>query len=326
MVEKDAPPLLERRPDRGSTRSSTQPEPTPARLRPGSGRVVIEHVRPAVDDGRFPIKRTPGEWVDVVADIFADAYDELGAILRHRPVRGNDEHAWRPIRMSLLQPGTDQWTARFEIDQMGWHEYSIVAWVDRFQTWRRDVRVKASAAYLQEGGRPAFEARLVLAATLGASYGIYSGFEVCERRAVPDSEEYADSEKYQYRRWDWNRPESIAELVARINQIRRRHRALQEDRSLRFHETSNSAIIAYTKSSPDGRETLLMIVSLDPRNMQHGLVRVPLDRLQASGGHPDRFEVRDLLDGTAYSWRGEWNYVSLDPGVRQAHLFALGAA
>ena len=70
MVEKDAPPLLERRPDRGSTRSSTQPEPTPARLRPGSGRVVIEHVRPAVDDGRFPIKRTPGEWVDVVADIF----------------------------------------------------------------------------------------------------------------------------------------------------------------------------------------------------------------------------------------------------------------
>src|SRR3954467_2245943 len=81
-------------------------------------------------------------------------------------------------------------------------------------------------AYLQQGGRPAFEARLVLAATLGATYGIYSGFELCDNRAVPGTEEYQNSEKYQVRHWDWNRPGHIKELVARVNTIRRSHPAL----------------------------------------------------------------------------------------------------
>src|SRR3954468_22038749 len=94
--------------------------------------------------------------------------------------------------------------------------------------------------YLQHGGRPAFEARLILAATLGASYGIYSGFELCEHRAVrPGSEEYLDSEKYQYRKWNWDRGGRVSELIARVNQIRCGHRALQFDRSLQFHDTDN---------------------------------------------------------------------------------------
>src|SRR6185295_13512948 len=109
-------------------------------------------------------------------------------------------------------------------------------------------------AYLQGGGRPAFQARLLLAATLGANYGIYSGFELCEARSVPGTEEYADSEKYQIRTWDWERPGHIKELVARVNAIRREHRALHSDRSLRFSVTDNPEIIAYTKSDPEGAE------------------------------------------------------------------------
>ena len=171
-------------------------------------------------------------------------------------------------------------------------------------------------AYLQEGGRPAFEARLLLAATLGASYGIYSGFELCEDRAVaPGSEEYADSEKYQYRKRDWNAPSGIAPLIQRINAIRRAHPALQTDRTLSFHATDNDHIIAYSKTSADGDDRIFTIVNLDPRQMQHGFVDVPVD--------DDAFVVRDLLDDTDYTWHRGWNYVRLDPGVRQGHVLWL---
>src|SRR5262249_31530172 len=169
-------------------------------------------------------------------------------------------------------------------------------------------------------GRPAFEARLLLAATLGASYGIYSGFELAEGQAVPGTEEYADSEKYQIRKWDWDRPGRITELIARVNGIRRRHRALQSDRTLRFHAPDNPDIIAYSKTAPDRSETLLTIVSLDPHHMQHGHVEVPLDSVRSLGaGLPDSlrirepridetYTVRDLLDDVEYPWRGAWNY------------------
>ncbi|OLC40992.1 MAG: alpha-1,4-glucan--maltose-1-phosphate maltosyltransferase, partial [Acidobacteria bacterium 13_1_40CM_65_14] len=173
-------------------------------------------------------------------------------------------------------------------------------------------------AYLQHGGCPAFEARLLLAATLGANYGIYSGFELCEGRALaPGSEEYADSEKYQYRKWDWDRTGHISELIARINQIRHHHAALQFDRTLQFHETDNPEIIAYSKASPDGADVVLTIVNLDPRHMQHGHVRAP-------GVEPDEaYTVHDLIDDTSYEWRGDWNYVRFDPDIRQGHILWL---
>src|SRR5262249_31956661 len=133
-------------------------------------------------------------------------------------------------------------------------------------------------AYLQEGGRPAFEARLLLAATLGASYGIYSGFEFCDNRAVAGTEEYVNSEKYQIRARDWNQTGNIRELVARVNKIRRECRALRFDRGLRFHETDNPQIIAYSKSAPDDpRGQVFVVINLDPHNMQHGFVRTPPD-------------------------------------------------
>ena len=172
--------------------------------------------------------------------------------------------------------------------------------------------------YLQTGGRPAFEVRLVLAATLAASYGIYSGYELCEHvPARPGSEEYLDSEKYQLRKWDWDRPGHIKELIARVNTIRRRHPALQIDRTLQFHATDNPEIIAYSKTSADGGETIFTIVNLDPHHMQHGHVEIPWMASEES------YTVRDLVDDIDYRWRNAWNYVRFDPDIRQGHILWL---
>jgi starch synthase (maltosyl-transferring) len=179
--------------------------------------------------------------------------------------------------------------------------------------------------YLQTGGRAAFAVRLVLAATLGASFGIYSGFELCENTPVrAGSEEYLDSEKYQIRIRDFTRGDSLAELIARVNAIRRAHAALQFDRGLRFHDTDNPQLLCYSKRAPDGRDLVLVVVNLDPFHMQHGHVRLPL----ADWNLPaDRAVVaRDLLSDETYAWQGEWNYVRLDPPARVAHVIALAAA
>lgn len=172
--------------------------------------------------------------------------------------------------------------------------------------------------YLQKGGRPAFQVRLVLAATLGASYGIYSGFELCENEAVPGTEEYLHSEKYEYWPRDWNRPGHIKDLVRTVNRIRREHPALQFDSGLQFFEADNPNVIFYGKTSPDGSDTILVVVNLDAGSMQHGQIRMPLDLLGLPAG--DSYEVVDLLDGVRYTWQGEWNYVRLDPEIRPAHI------
>ncbi len=174
-------------------------------------------------------------------------------------------------------------------------------------------------AYLQRGGRPAFQVRLVLAATLGASYGIYSGFELGENVPVREgSEEYLDSEKYQVRHRDYQQAGSLAEMIGRINGIRRDHPSLQHDWGLSFHQTDNPEILAYSKRSIDSRDIVMVVVNLDPFNMQHGFVQLPL----ATWGVPPHqsIDVQDLLSGERYFWRGEWNYVRLDPQGRVAHI------
>jgi starch synthase (maltosyl-transferring) len=176
--------------------------------------------------------------------------------------------------------------------------------------------------YLQKGGRAAFEVRLVLAATLGASYGIYSGFELLENTPVREgSEEYLDSEKYQIRVRDYTRADSLAGLIARVNEIRREHRALQFDTGLEFHETDNERLLCYSKRAPDKTDPILVVVNLDPVNMQHGHVKLPL----YDWGIPldGAVEARDLLSDETYLWQGEWNYVRLDPPSRVAHILAL---
>ncbi len=173
--------------------------------------------------------------------------------------------------------------------------------------------------YLQHGGRPAFEVRLVLAATLGASYGIYSGYELAENVPVkPGSEEYLDSEKYQIRPRNFDQPGNLSGLIRTVNAIRREHPALQHDHGLAFHSTDNPELLCYSKRSGDGTDLILCIVNVDAFKMQHGYVELPLSAW-GFGPH-DTVEVIDLLSGERYYWRGARNYVRLEPGSRPAHI------
>ena len=167
--------------------------------------------------------------------------------------------------------------------------------------------------FLQMGGRAAFGIRLLLAATLGANYGIYGpAFELMEHVPVRHgSEEYLDSEKYEIRHWDLERPDSLRPLIARVNAIRNENAALQNDWSLKFHSTDNDQLIAYTKESDDRSNLILTVVNLDPHHTQSGFVTLPLEELGISA---DRgFEAEDLLTGERYMWQGPRNYVELNP-------------
>jgi starch synthase (maltosyl-transferring) len=176
-------------------------------------------------------------------------------------------------------------------------------------------------AYLQTGGRPAFAVRAVLAATLSPSYGIYGpAFELCENQPrEPGSEEYLNSEKYEIKQWDLNRSDSLKDLVARLNRIRRENPALQSDGGLRFHPVDNEQLLCYSKSSPEGTHRLILVVNLDPRGRQSGWVDLPVSEWGLPAGQP--YEVEDLLTGARYTWRGGRNFVELSPASAPAHLF-----
>ncbi|WPO71257.1 MULTISPECIES: alpha-1,4-glucan--maltose-1-phosphate maltosyltransferase [unclassified Streptomyces] len=180
-------------------------------------------------------------------------------------------------------------------------------------------------AYLQEGGRPAFEVRAVLAATLSPTWGLYSGFELCENTAVrPGSEEYLNSEKYELRPRDWESAEregrTIAPLITRLNHVRRANPALRQLRNLHFHPTDKEAVIAYSKSAadPQGSNMVLVVANLDPHHTQEATVslNMPLLGLDWHESVP----VRDELTGETYHW-GRANYVRLEPGRAPAHVF-----
>jgi starch synthase (maltosyl-transferring) len=177
--------------------------------------------------------------------------------------------------------------------------------------------------YLVSGGRPAFEVRLILAGTLAASYGIYSGFEVCENLPVrPGSEEYLDSEKYQIKPRDYNAPGNLKELIARLNGIRRAHPALQQNATLAFYGTDTPQLLCYGKTAGDDR--VYVVASTDPHWEQAGWVQFPTWELGL--GSRDRFVVEDLLDGARYTWTGEWNFVRLGPGQKMAHVLVVRSA
>jgi starch synthase (maltosyl-transferring) len=177
--------------------------------------------------------------------------------------------------------------------------------------------------YLQHGGPAAFQVRLVLAATLGASYGIYGPpYEECIGTAVrPGSEEYLDSEKYQVRHWDWDRPNVFRELIGRINRIRRENPALHSNDRLRFYPVDNEQLLFYGKTTADLSSIILVVVNLDPHNAQSGWVRVPAGEFGLKPG--DSYQVHDLLTDARYLWYGEHNYVRLDPSAAAAHVFRL---
>jgi len=174
--------------------------------------------------------------------------------------------------------------------------------------------------YLQFGGRAAFQIRLVLAATLGASYGVYGpAFELCESRALPGTEEYQDSEKYQVRHWDRDRPGDIRDFIARVNRIRRENPCLQSDWNLRFHPVDNDRLICFSKKSGDLENVLLMVVNLDPHHAQQGWLQVPLRELGLSDTDP--YQMHDLLGEARFLWEGENNFVRLEPSESTAYLF-----
>ena len=178
-------------------------------------------------------------------------------------------------------------------------------------------------AYLQEGGEPAFAVRLVLAATLGASYGIYGpAFERCERAPrEPGSEEYSHSEKYEVRAWDPRSGPDLQRLIARVNRIRREHRALQTNATLRFHGIDSDQLIVYSKVAEDRSGAILVVANLDPFNVRSGWTDLSLGELGIEPGAG--IEAVDLLTGDRFPWRGAHNFVKLDPAERPAHVLSV---
>ncbi len=175
--------------------------------------------------------------------------------------------------------------------------------------------------YLQKGGKAAFMTRLVLAATLSANYGIYGpAFELTENTPKePGSEEYVYSEKYEIKRWDIDRPDSLKNFISRVNRIRRENIALRRNRNLWFNATNNEQLICYSKHTDDLSNIILVVVNLDPHNVQAGTVNVPLKAWGFDAEKP--YRVHDLLSDEYYSWHGEWNYVELKSDTRPAHIF-----
>jgi starch synthase (maltosyl-transferring) len=181
---------------------------------------------------------------------------------------------------------------------------------------------------LQEGGRPAFQLRLILAGTLSANYGLYGpAYELAENvPAVPapgktESEEYMNSEKYEIRQRDRNAPGSLVPLITKLNQLRRSNAALRSNESLHFHSIDNPKLICYSKSTSDFENVILTIVNLDASYDQSGWVDLDLGKLNLKPN--ESFIVEDLLRGEQYAWSGSHNYVALQPGTRPAHIFRI---
>jgi starch synthase (maltosyl-transferring) len=178
-------------------------------------------------------------------------------------------------------------------------------------------------AYLQEGGPAAFRVRAVLAALAAPSWGMYSGYELCERVAAAEgSEEYANSEKYELRPRTWDRTDSLAPFVTRLNEIRRRHReAIALLPALRLQEIKNESMLCVSRMSQSRDDVLLVVVNLDPHHVQEGTIWLDLEALGIAGDIP--FEAHDELSGATYVWQGPESYVRLDPAVQPAHVLHL---
>jgi starch synthase (maltosyl-transferring) len=175
--------------------------------------------------------------------------------------------------------------------------------------------------YLQQGGRPAFQTRLVLAASLGGNYGIYSGFEISEAAALPGREEYLNSEKYEIRARNLEQPGNIGWDIRLMNRLRREHPALQRFANLRFYNAFNDNILYYGKFSDDLSDVLLFHVCLDPHNAQETTFEVPFWEF----GWPDDsyIEVEDMVSGNYFAWQGKMQFLRLDPYYKPYAIWRL---
>ncbi len=175
--------------------------------------------------------------------------------------------------------------------------------------------------YLQFGGRPAFMLRLVLAATLGANYGVYGpAYELME--ASPreaGTEDYLNSEKYQVRRWTLDRVDSLKDFITRVNRIRHENSALQQNHSLQFFEVDNDNLLCYAKTTADKLDTILVVVNLDPHHTQSGWITLPLEALGLDV--LNAYQMQDMLTSARFLWHGSRNFVEINPQVSPAHIF-----
>ena len=180
---------------------------------------------------------------------------------------------------------------------------------------------------LRDGPPAAFKLRALLAATMSPSWGVYSGYELCENRPASDSnEEYLDSEKYEIKVRDWDRPDSLMPFLAQLNRIRRGHPAMQRIGSLRFHHVDRDDLLVYSHHRPatdagEPADTVLCVVNLNPYEAREATVHLDLGALDLADGVP--YQVRDELDGTTYTWGGPSNYVLLDPVERPGHVLTV---
>jgi starch synthase (maltosyl-transferring) len=207
---------------------------------------------------------------------------------------------WRNVKWELTQYFT-------ELTQTDVSEYF------RPNLWPNTPDILSD--YLRDGGRPAFMARLVLAATLGANYGIYGpAFELCEnRRRDTTSEEYLNSEKYEIKHWDLDRKDSLKDFIGRVNRIRHENPALQSNANLWFNTTDNEHLICYSKHTDDFSNLIWVIVNLNPKATEAGWVNIPV---KPWGFKPEQpYQAEDLLNGKRYTWRGDWTRVELNPDV-----------
>ena len=174
---------------------------------------------------------------------------------------------------------------------------------------------------LQYGGRPAFMMRAALATTLSSVWGMYNGFELCEGKAVPGKEEYIDSEKYQYKVWDWDRPGNIKEYIKKLNFIRKENPALQYYKNLKFYRADNDNVLFYGKTSPDGKNVILVVVNLDPYHAHSAALQIPIWEHGMKNEHT--YILKNLLTDERTMIRGEYFKINLVPGSNPAAIFKL---
>jgi starch synthase (maltosyl-transferring) len=174
---------------------------------------------------------------------------------------------------------------------------------------------------LQEGGRPAFISRVTMAATLSSVYGIYSGYELCENTPVPGREEYLNSEKYEFKVWDWDRPGNISSFITDLNRIREAHPALQEYDNLEFYESNDNNILAYGKRTPRNDDIVAVMVNMDPFSAHDAHLELPIERFGLEPGIP--FRVDELLTGETFMWTGRLHHWRLDPQSNPVAIFAI---
>ncbi len=175
--------------------------------------------------------------------------------------------------------------------------------------------------FLQQGGRPAFKIRFILASTLSSVYGIYSGYELCENTAVPGKEEYLNSEKYEYKVWDWNRSGNIKDYITKINKIRKENKALHYYKNLRFYYAENDNILFYGKATAEGDSIILVAVNLDPFTAHSSKLIIPIRELGIS--EDETYQLNNLITGEKLLKKGSEHYATLNPEIEPAYIYRI---